>query len=160
MAAPTPTARATPAGRMLGDGHGTRITLALDTNIEFDEDEVTPPSFKADPPIDRTSNSNVRVRTYSPPLLFMVGPVKASVFYDPLVEAAIVAAICRHDTVTVTFSNGDTWCAFAYLEEFTPGSLRRGDKVKADVTIFITNFDPVNCVEALPVYTAGAGTAC
>ena len=63
MAAPTPTARATPVGRKLKEGFPVKITIAADTDISFWEKSVTPVGFDGGDSIDQSTMFNTRYRT-------------------------------------------------------------------------------------------------
>lgn len=162
MAAPTPnTNRTTNASaRMIGEGYQVLIVLDGDPDIEFEEQEVTPPSLMMDEFIDRTTNHNAAVRTKQPSSLYDVGPITATVTYDAMVLNSIKAIIGVNTTCTVVFPNGDAWACYAALKEFKPAAMVRGQQPKAEVVIVPTNMDPSDCSEAEPVFLAGAGTAC
>lgn len=158
MAAPTPSARVDPTGIRLDDGYSTLITLAVDTDISFWEKTVTPPGLDGRDPIDTTTMHNERVVTKAPRSLIDVTDATATVAYDPLVYDQCLSALNVRTTVTIRFPDGGTYCFFGFLQAFTPQEMSEGEQPEAEVTICVTNFDPVNHVEALPVLTNVAGT--
>lgn len=159
MAAPTPTARATPTGRMLGDGYQTLVALASDTNIEFSEVTVTPPGIEGDEPNDTTTMHNVAWRTMAPRTLAKMTDTTVTANYDPSVYNAILAIINRVTTVTIHFPDGSSLAFYGFVKNFQPGELAEGSKPTCTLTIVATNQDPVACTEEDPVYTAGTGTS-
>ncbi len=159
MAAPTPTARATPGGIALRSGHSTKITLAADTDIEFWEKEVTPPGFDSGDSIDVTTMFDVRYLGKAPQPLIDVTDITCTVAYDPGVITSIKANTGLETTITVTHPDGTTWAQFGYLKSFMPQSHTRSEQPTAEVTFVVTNRDrAASWVEAGPVLTNVAGT--
>lgn len=157
---PTPTPRPAFAGQKIGDGFGALITIAADTDIEFDETSVTPPSIELDAAIDTSSHHNVKWRTFHPGKLAKLGMIAVNAGYDPLVYPSIVAIIGTQTTITVKWPNGDTLALYGYIASAKPGPLEANKKPEIAIEIQPTNADPVDCTEEGPVYTAGVGTGC
>jgi hypothetical protein len=158
MAAPTPTVRSTPSGIKLRDGFGGLITLAIDPDIEFWEITVKPPALMGGDPIKSTTNHNDNVHTKRPRTIQDRGNIQATVAYDPKCMASAKAAINVETTVTKTWPDGSTLAAYGYLKDFDPQNMQEGELPTANIEIVLTNWDPVNHVEADYVYTDVAGT--
>lgn len=158
MAAPSATARQDPSGVKLGDGFKTLVTFANDSNIALWEDEINPPGWEGDEPVETTTMQNDVLRTYSPGSLARIPDATFTCLYDPGVYDAVKEIINDPTTITYRFPNQDTYALYGYLRAFVPDALSRGNRAQATVTITFTNQDPTTCEEELPVYTAGAGT--
>lgn len=155
MAAPTATARSTPVGAALRNGHGTKITFAADPDISFWEKQVTPPALEGGDAIDVTTMFNVAVKSKAAPELVDVGDTTATVAYTPEVLAQIIALINVETTITLTHPNGDTWAFYGYLKSFTPQTNTTNGQPEAQIVVVATNTDSANdYVEAVPVYAA------
>lgn len=158
MAAPATTARVAPTGIRLDDGYSTKIAFARDSNIQFWEKTVQPPSVDGGDAIDTTTMHNATYRTMAARSLITLGESKCTVAYDPDVYNAIIQLVNQEGAITVSFPDGSTLSFFGFLSKFEPGDLAEGEQPEADVTIIPTNWDPVNRVEAAPVLTSVAGT--
>jgi hypothetical protein len=154
MAAPVPVARATPLGKMLGDGFSTKIAFTSDTNVEFWEKTVTPPGLDGGDAVDLTTMHNAAWRTTAPRHLKTLSEFTLTAGYDPVVFTAIALLINKPDTITVHFPNGGSLAFFGFLRVFAPGEAAEGAMPEATLTIMPTNRDPVDGSEAAPVYTA------
>jgi hypothetical protein len=73
-------------------------------------------------------------------------------------EAVTPPGVNRNQAITVRFPTSDSITFFGFLQKFEPAEQKEGEAPHATVTIVPTNWDPVNNVEAGPVYTAAAGT--
>jgi hypothetical protein len=78
--------------------------------------------------------------------------------YDPDVITQILAMLNGPDTITVSFPDGSTYCFYGWLMKFEPSDLKEKEFPMASVTIFESDYDSANNVEAGPVYTAAVGT--
>lgn len=151
MAAPTGTARTTPTGVPLKDGHQSLITLSGDADIEFWEKGVTPPGIDGGDEIDASTMHNSTWRTFFPRSLRTLTNASATVAYKPELYTSIVAQINVEQTFTVTFSDGQALFFFGYLKRFTPQEAVEGEQPEAEIEIVCTNWDPTNNVEEAPV---------
>ena len=158
MAIPTTSTRSTPGGIALGDGYQTLIAFASDLDIEFFEKSVTPPGFDGGDAVDITTMHNTTYRTKVSRSLIDLTDAGIVVAYDPLVLDSIVALINIEGSITVNHSNGDKWDFFGFLKSFVPSEVSEGSQPEATVVIVVTNYDPVNNVEAGPNYVDVLGT--
>lgn len=157
MGAPTPTARVTPAGRMLENGYQSLLTFEANPNIALWEKGVQPPGVDGGEKIDVTTMWNTSVRTFAPQALGEITDGSMTCAYDPRVYPQIIALRNVRTTITVTFPNGDNLAFYGYLQKFEPGELKDGEFPEATVTIVSTNRDSSG-VEQAPVLTELFGT--
>lgn len=159
MAAPTPTARQTPSGRMLKDGYRTTITFSRDPDVSFWEKTVTPPGLDGGDAIDITTMHNNDVRTKAPRSLFDLTDGSATVAYDPdCINQILNNLLNQPGSCTVTKSDGSTLAFYGYLQKFEPQELTEGEHPEAEITVVCTNVDPATGGEELPVLTSVSGT--
>ena len=158
MAAPSPTARGTPAGIPLRDGYQALITFVTNDVIKFWEKNVKPPGVDGGDAIPTTTMHNTTYRTFDARSLSELTDVTTTVAYDPAVYDEILALVNVRTTVTVTFADGSTICFFGFLRLFDASDLEEGTQPEASITIKPTNWDPSNNVEAGPVVDEVAGT--
>ncbi len=158
MTAPSATARGTPGGIMLSDGHSTKITFATAPTIEFWEKAVTPPGLDGGDPVDQTTMHNTVYRTMAPRHLKTMTPFTTTAAWNPLLYTSILALINVKTTVTVTFPDGSTLAFYGFLQKFDPGELVEGTQPTATITVCPTNADPTSGAETAATYTDVAGT--
>ena len=157
MAAPTPTARGTPAGIPLRDGFATFITFADSDTIGLWELETTPPGKDGGDPIDTTTFHNVSRRTKYPRSLIEDTEGSFNCAYDPNVETAIEANVNVNQEITVTFNDGSTKAFWGFLKAFNPQSHVEGEMPQASVEFVCTNMDD-SFAEQAPVVASVVGT--
>ena len=161
MAAPTPTARVAPNGTKLKDGYKSVITFARLSNFAIFEKSMTPPGYDGGDPIEQTTMHNDDVHTKAPQSLIDCTNSTIKCAYDPKCykdSGGALSLINIEDTITQRFSDGSTLAYYGYLKSWTPDEMSMGEQPEATVEIVVTNFDPVNKVEALPVLTEVTGT--
>lgn len=141
MAAPLPTTRSTPAGRMLEDGYQSLVTFEADPDVALWEKTVQPPGLDGGDKIDVTTMHNTALRTYAPRSLQEMTDSQITGAYDPRLYPMIRALINVPTTITVLFPNGDTIAFFGYLKSFEPSELQEGEQPTATFMIVATNRD-------------------
>jgi hypothetical protein len=152
MAAPAHTARSTPTGSRLDDGFKSLIAFASNASIKFWEKSVTPPGLDGGDAINISTMHNTTYRTFSSSSLITATEVTTKVAYDPAVYDQIIALINVEGAITVHFPNSTKISFFGFLRVFEPDELVEGQQPEATITIIPTNYDPVNKVEAAPLY--------
>lgn len=158
MAAPTPTTRQTPVGRVLKDGHPSKITFAADPDVSFWEKSLTPGGFDGGDAIDLTTFFNVTYRRKTPRSLIDLTACSGTCLYDPNVITQIDDLINVETTVTITFKDGTTWAEYGWLKSFTPQEMTEGEPPMADFEVELSGWDNTNNVEAGPAVASIAGT--
>jgi hypothetical protein len=159
MAAPVTTARVTPTGLKMTDGHPTFIAFAIEPGVQFWEKEAKPPGRDGGEKIDITTFFNTRQRTYAPRALQEGTDSTLKVAYNPAVEEKIMAMVNNPGSITVHYpGNFGTTDFFGYLQKWEPDTFVEGTQPTANVTIVQTDYDPVNGVEQDPVYKTAGGT--
>ena len=143
MTAPSATARSTPGGFPLRDGHSTKITLGADSDIEFWEKTVQPPGIDGGDEVAATTMHNTTWRVFRPGTLKTLTECTATVAYDPELfdELKMVAAINREDTITITFPDTSTVAFYGFVKSFTPQSHEDSQQPEAELVIVPTNWD-------------------
>lgn len=118
MAAPTVTARTTPAGFQLQDGARTTIAFSQNPLINFWEQTVKPPSVDSGEAINNTTMINQVWRTKRAPLLKERGEVSGKAMYDPDVLVQIAAIIGVEGSITIHYSTGDSDTFYGFLSKW------------------------------------------
>lgn len=157
MAAPTPTARVTPAGKLLPDGYQSLTTFSLDTNIDIWEVEMTPIGLDLGEPINITSQHNVAWRTMFLRQLITATPQTIRGFYDPELYSQILAMRGINQTITQDYYDGTTVCYYGGVTRVEFGPLVEGTVPEVTITITPTNRDSTGA-EYGPVVTSVTGT--
>ncbi len=158
MAAPTLTARVTPVGIHLDDGFPTVYSFERDTNISFWEKSVKPSGQDGGDPIPTSNMFNVTFHTMAPRSLKKSTEATITAAYDPVVKDDIAALINRPGSITEHYPDGSTYTYFGYLQKVEFSDMKEGEQPELTATICVTNYDPVNRVEAAPVLVGVTGT--
>lgn len=159
MAAPATTARATPAGIKLRNGHASKIAFALDSDVSFWEKTLQPPGVDNGDAIDQTTMFSVFWMEKAAQAVNDVTDGQLTCAYDPNVYNNIITNLLgQNGSVTIHYRDGSTLDFFGYLKSFQPAALSRGTQPEATVTFVCTNFDPVNKVQQEPVLTSVSGS--
>lgn len=159
MAAPTTTARATPAGIKMDDGFSTVIAFSRDVDVSFWEKTVTPPGIDGGDAIETTTMHNDIWRTMAPRRLKTLTDASITVAYDPAVFTQILDNLINQEgSITIHFPDGSTLDFYGYLKTFEPGENTEGEQPEATITIVPTNQDPTTGSEEPPILTSVAGT--
>jgi hypothetical protein len=160
MAAPMPSNRAVPLGARLGDGYQSFLVFAANTAFAIWERSVKPPGYDGGDAVETTTMHNLSWRTFHPRHLVTLTESTIEGGYDPLVYGHVASLVDVPTTITVWFPNFDSLCFYGFLRTFDPSALTDGEFPMATVGITPTNWDPILCVEAGPVYTPYNGTIC
>lgn len=132
------------------DGFKTLISFSADTDVQFEEKEVTPPGVTAGGPIDTTTMRNTAWRTMFPKSLRSLTEASLTVAYDPALYDEIVAMVNDNQLITITFPAGETLSFWGWLDEFTPNASVEGEQPTAEITIQPSNQNDSG-VEVAPV---------
>lgn len=157
---PTTTARTQPSGPFNGfsDGWGAKIAFNRRPSLQIWERKVKPYVADNGDPIDQSTNWNKQVLTFAPRILNKLDDITIEGGYDADCYSDIMNGLLGAEgSITVTWGSGDKLDFYGYLRKFEPSDLMQGDKPLATLTVTFTNRDSTGA-EALPVYTAAAGT--
>lgn len=161
MAAPSVTARSTPAGIPLDQGYQSLVAFSLDPDISVWEklDGVGLPGINGGEPINISTMHNTTWHTMVARALKTLTPFTLACFYDPDCYNQI-NAILNDDSgsITIHFPDGSTLAFWGYVQKAEFGALQEGTPPEITLTIVPTNYDKANRVEAAPVLTSVAGT--
>lgn len=157
-AAPTPTARGTPAGIMLKDGYRSLFTFSLNPTISLKEVTITPGGEDLGDPVDQTTMWNDSYMTAAPQSLSQTGPTTIECAYDPNVLTELEAMKGVEQTGTLTWKDGSTYAQYGWVNSWEIAQLVRGTQPRMTITWHNSNFDDTNNVEAGPALASVAGT--
>lgn len=162
MAAPTVSARVIPTGFKMPEGYPTTIAFAKNTALQFWEVTTQPPGLDGGEPVNNTTMLNSVWRTMRARRLKTLTPIKVTAAYDPDVLDGsinkIQGLINNEGSVTVIFPTTDSISFYGYLQKSEPAENKDGEMPLLTITVVPTNWDPVNNVEAGPVFTNASGT--
>lgn len=158
MAAPSATARGTPAGKPLQSGHSTKITIALNPTISFWEKTVSGGGVNTGDKIDITTMFNTRYATFAPQPLLEPEDITATCAYDPNVLTQLNSVAGVETTLTVTHPDGSTEAWYGFIMSAVRGENTRGEQPTIEVTFGVSNWDASNDVEAGPTVVSVSGT--
>ena len=161
MAAPTPLAigtRTGQTGRKIDQGYQVLIGLSNSLAVNFWEISVKPPGIDGGDAIDTSTQFNTAVHTSRARFLKKITDAGAKVQFDADCLSSCYAQVNVEQVITIFFPDGDRYTFFGYLKSFMPGDMAEGAKPEADIVIVVTNWDYINGVEAVPVFSAASGT--
>lgn len=164
MGTPATTAPGTPEGLKMDDGFAACISFALAPNFSVWEIETQPPGLDGGDEIDTTTHRNKKARTSAPRKLISVGETTHTVrFNKKSYEQAKGTLINKNGAITEWYPDGvptstesglglGSSCSyFGYLKQFDIKPFKEGEPPEADITIVVTNTDPADGSEQLPV---------
>lgn len=137
------------------DGFSTRIGFSADSDVQMAEKEVTPPGVSGGGAIDVTTMLNTSFRTMSPKQLQTLSDASFEAAYDPAFYDEILAMVNINQTITVTFPDAGTLVFRGWIDEFAPNRVVEGEQPTAEVTVVVSNRDPITGAETGPSFTAG-----
>ena len=154
----TTTARGTPEGRRLGDGHSTKIAFSANATIGIWEKAVQPPGADGGPKIDITTMHNTEYEQFAAQALKQMTDGSIRCLYDPAAWDDLMDLINVEQAITCHYPNGATLDFYGYMQRFVKAPLVKGQPPEADVTFVCTNTDPETGAEAGPNYKTPSGT--
>lgn len=157
MAAPSPTARTTPAGRKMDNGYKITVTIGVDPDISVWEKTITPPGLDQGDMIDTTTQHNADgVRSMAFRAFTTITEGSMEVGFNENYLTQIKSVIGVNTTLTFTLPNLGTIAAFGGVRTFEPTGLTDGEHPTATMALAITNTDPETGDIEAPVYTPPA----
>jgi hypothetical protein len=124
---------------LLANGFRSLISFALRPNLFVREKEIQPPEIDGGGPIDTTTMRNLAWRTKAAKSLKDLGEIVLQVQFDPFVYSQLSVDINTPQTMTVTFPDGAFIQFVAYINKFTPPSMKEGEFPLAELRIVPTN---------------------
>lgn len=169
MANPIFVTRVAPNGIPAQNGYQTLIATSLAPNLAFWEKAVKPPKLDGGRHVDTTTMWNVNVKTKAPSSLIDVADISVTAAYDPTQLSRIMAilnkvrqgntpgCICvTHPAIPGLTPLQQTF--FGYIMAVDPTENKDGSQPDIKLDIVVTNWDPINFVESLPLYRGGTPT--
>jgi len=158
MAPPSVTARTTPVGYKMPDGYRSTFAAAAKPGLQLWEVSGKPPGIDGGEMINTTTMLNNIWRTWDARHLKTLTPLTFKAAFDPDVWNDLLNMINTPGAWTFHYPSGDALSFYANLEKVEPEDFEEGKMPMVTCTLTPTNWDPVNFVEAAPVYTVAAGT--
>ena len=158
MAAPVLAARAIPLAVRLDSGYQSLVVFRGYENLPIFEKTVQPPSPNGGDPINTTTMLNQFNETKAPQRLVGDDDSIVVAAYDPAVLATLRSIINVPDSISWIYPDGSAEVYWGYLQKAAKSPLQKDQQPEMTLTIVITNWDPVNCVEAGPVFVNGTGS--
>jgi hypothetical protein len=158
MASPSVTPRTTPVGFKMPDGFKTTYAFADNPAIQFWEMVVKPPTMDGGDAIPTSTMHNIAWRTMSPRHLKTLGESTVQAMYDPDFITGLEQLINFETSVTVHYPDGSAEAFWGFMQKAEFQELKEGEPPMVNLTIIPTNWDPVNFVEAGPVFVPSGGT--
>ena len=124
------------------DGHGIRIVF-VNQGITVYEKNVTPGGKEGGDPIDITTNDNVSLRSFAPPVLGRLTPTNVEVTYDKADLDALKAAVDQSDDIRTEWPDDTTDVQSGWLRDVTPNQTQSGEQPTATLAIEYQGEAPV-----------------
>lgn len=135
----------------LSDGFKTLITITGIT-ATFEEIELTSPELDAGGEIDQTTMRNTRWRTKIGKQLATLGTLSVKVAYSVAAYTQLSGILGTNRHVVVRFPDTSTLTFYAFLNKFTPGDFKEGERPEGTLEFIPTNLNTANPpVETAPV---------
>lgn len=152
MANPTKTTRTTPSGTRMDDGYQSLIAFEGNAGILFWEKSITPPGLDGGEAIPTTTMHNSMWRTFAPMQLITSTEVTVRAAWDVDLYDEILSILNVEKSITVDFPTANRFYIFyGWLRSFVPGDMVEGAQPEATISIFVSNFDPINQLEVGPI---------
>ncbi len=158
MAAPPVIVRIIPIAARLDDGFQSVIAFQRDPAIAVYEKTVQPPDMDGGDAIVTTTMLNCIYETMGPQRLIKFGDIVIVAAYATVAIPDLRAMINVPQAITIAYPDSAAWSFWAYLRKVESAALTKGTQPEMTLTITITNWDPVNCVEASPSFQYGTGS--
>lgn len=159
MAAPVLAVRAIPLAIRLDCGYQSLVVFKSKENLAIFEKTVQPPGFDGGDAIKTTTMLNSDWETKAPQRLAGHDDAVVVAAYDPHVMSVLNNVLINvPDSITWAYPEGSAEVYWAYLQKVAKSPLQKDQQPEMTLTIVVTNWDPVNCVEAGPVFVSGTGS--
>lgn len=158
MANPTVVARTTPTGYKLPEGFKITIASSKKPALNIWEVEGSPAGMEV-AEINITTQHNIRWVSKWPSALIANDDIVGNAGYDPDVMDDLIGLLGDvGGSYTIRMPDNTTHNYWSFLKSWKFGPLRVGQFPTGSYGICVTNYDPVNRVEAGPYTVQAAGT--
>lgn len=158
MAAPSVTARTVPTGYKLPEGFKIAIAYSLRPALNIWEVEGGPAGMQSQK-IDTSTQHNTKWHTFWLSALIEAQDVSGTAGYDPdAMDDLIFLCGAQAGSWTVHMPQNTKYAYWGGCLSFNFPSLRAGQFPMLNYTNVVTNWDPVNRIEAGPAVTQAVGT--
>lgn len=158
MAAPGVTARVLPTGYKLPEGFKAAIAFSLRPQVNIWEVEVAPAGVQV-AEINTSTQLNITWMTKWLSALKESKDVAGQAGYDPdAMDDLVFLCGAQSGSFTINAPNGTKFAYWGACKDFTFQAWRAGQFPMLTYANVVTNYDPVNKVEAGPATTQAAGT--
>lgn len=158
MGNPTPGTRPAPTAWKVDQGYRIVVGNSRDPNINLWEIEVTPSGDEGGDAINTSTQWNDVRHTKRPRALIDGQGGKITAQLAAGTRAELNAILNKEATITEFYPDGSTYCYFGYFKNAKFSSFKEGDKPTVEVEIVETDWDYVNHVESVPVFSPAGGT--
>lgn len=159
MAAPIFATRALPLAVRLDCGYQSLVVWKSKENLAIFEKTVQPPSPNGGDAIRTSTMLNSTYETKAPQRLIGHDDAAVVAAYDPHVLSVLNSTLLNvQDSISFIYPDGSAEVYWGYLQHAAKSPLQKDQQPEMTLTIVITNWDPVNCVEAGPVFVSGTGS--
>lgn len=138
----------------LKNTYGISLTIggSNGTVLGLDPKSMTPPGMDAGDPIDNTTQSNTKYKTFSPKTLVELTNSSFTAAYDPGTWATILAKVGVNSELIFTFADATTLTVWGFLKTFIPNEHGEETDATAECELVITNVDAAGA-EIAPIHT-------
>lgn len=158
MAAPSNTSRTVPTGYKLPEGFKTTLAFSLRPAINIWEVDVGPAGLTATA-INTTTQHNTKYDTKWVSALVESNDISGTAGYDPdSMDDLMFLVGAQSGSFTVHMPQGTKYAYWGAALSFQFPSLKSRQFPMVNYNLCVTNWDPVNKVEAGPSVTQSAGT--
>lgn len=158
MAAPPLTVRVQPGGIRLDNGYQSVVGFSLAPNLAIFEKSIQPPAMDGGDPIPTSTMMNTIYETKAPQCLVDFDDAVIVAAYDPDVLSDLFNMLNTPQASSFAYPDGSYYTVWGYIRRVEPSPLVKGEQPELTLTWVTTNWDPVNCVEAGPVFVDGTGS--
>jgi hypothetical protein len=158
MANPSISFRVIPIAVRLDVGYQAVIAWHSVTNLAVFEKTLQPPALDGGDPIMTTTQLNENYESKAPQRLRGHGDGVVVAAYDPHVFSTLEGLINVPDSITWGWPDGSAVAYWSYLRKVEFTAMEKGSQPEMTLTIVVTDWDPINCVTAGPVYLQGTGS--
>lgn len=157
-ASPVIAVRQMPVAIRLDDGYQSLIVWSSLPALRIMEKTVQPGAIEGGDPVMTSTMLNGDWETKSPQRLKGIDDIVVVAAYDPGANSTIASLINYPDNISTLWPDGSGQAVWGYLRRAEYSPLTKGEQPEVTLTIVVTNWDPIHCVEAGPIWAEGTGS--